>query len=137
MLADVLEARSKEIVQRFAERLYESIASRALNREDVIDSLNQFLDEVVHGIRSDQRSGRSGGVAADSATAAAHGRQRFELGFDVGSVGREYGALRDGIFLVLDESGQAFTVAELRSLSWYLVGGRDEPGGNEREQREA
>jgi len=123
MLADVLEARSKEIVQRFAERLYESIASRALNREDVIDSLNQFLDEVVHGIRSDQRAGRIGVVAADSATAAAHGRQRFELGFDVGSVVREYGALRDVIFLVLDESGQAFTVAELRSLSWYLVGG--------------
>jgi len=123
MLADVLESRSNEIVQRFADRLYESIASEAMERDDVIDSLKQFLGEVVHGIRTDQQVGRIGAVSADSATAAEHGKQRYGLGFDVGSVVREYGALRDVIFLVLDESGHLFTVTELRSLSWYLVGG--------------
>jgi signal transduction histidine kinase len=122
-LADVLEARSEEIVQRFAERLYESIASTALRREDVIDSLKDFLQELIEGIRIDQRQGRVGAVTSESLTARAHGRQRFELGFDMGSVVREYGALRDVIFVALDESGDTFTVAELRSLSWYLVGG--------------
>jgi len=122
-LADVLEERSDEIVQRFADRLYESIASTSLHREDVIDSLNQFLHEVVRGIRADGQAGRIGAVTADSATARAHGDQRFRLGFDMGAVVREYGALRDVIFLTLDESGGTFTVDELRSLSWYLVGG--------------
>jgi len=122
-LADVLEERSDEIVQRFADRLYESIASTSLDREDVIDSLNQFLHEVVRGIRADREAGRIGAVTADSTTARAHGDQRFRLGFDMGAVVREYGALRDVIFLTLDESGATFTVDELRSLSWYLVGG--------------
>lgn len=122
-LADVLEERSDEIVQRFADRLYESIASTSLNREDVIDSLNQFLGEVVRGIRADGEARRIGAVTAESATARAHGSQRFRLGFDMGAVVREYGALRDVIFVTLDESGQTFTVDELRSLSWYLVGG--------------
>jgi signal transduction histidine kinase len=122
-LADVLEERSEEIVQRFAERLYESIASESLNRDDVIDSLSDFLGEVVRGIRADEEAGRIGAVASDSATARAHGGQRFRLGFDMGAVVREYGALRDVIFVTLDESGHVFTVDELRSLSWYLVGG--------------
>jgi len=122
-LADVLEARSAEIVQRFADRLYESIASTSLDRDAVIDSLNQFLGEVIRGIRADRQAGRIGAVSTDSATAREHGGQRFRLGFDMGSVVREYGALRDVIFVTLDESGYTFTLDELRSLSWYLVGG--------------
>ena len=122
-LADVLEARAEEIVQRFADRLYESIASTSLKREDVIDSLREFLGEVISGIRADQENRRIGALSAESLTAREHGRQRFQLGFDMGSVVREYGALRDVIFLTLDESAQPFTVDELRSLSWYLVGG--------------
>jgi signal transduction histidine kinase len=122
-LADVLQARRDDIVQRFADRLYELIASTALRRDDVIDSLSDFLDELIDGIRADQERGRLGAATTDSPTARAHGRQRFELGFDIGAIVREYGALRDVIFIVMEESGAAFTVAEMRSLSWYLVGG--------------
>jgi len=123
MLADVLESRAEEIVQRFADRLYQIVASRALDRDDVIDSLRGFLHEVIQGIRADQQSGRVGTASADSPTARAHGQQRFALGFDVASIVREYGALRDVIFVAMEESGEAFSVAEMRSLSWYLVGG--------------
>lgn len=123
MLADVLEARLEDIVQRFADRLYASVASTALQREDVIDSLRGFLHEVIHGLRADQQAGQVGAMTADSTTARAHGRQRFELGFDVGAIVREYGALRDVIFVFMEESGESFTVAEMRSLSFYLVGG--------------
>jgi signal transduction histidine kinase len=136
-LADVLEGRAETIVQRFADALYQSIASTALDREAVIDSLRDFLHEMIDGVRADQDQGRVGAVRADSQTARAHGGQRFQLGFDMGSVIREYGALRDIIFVAMEESGQAFTVAEMRSLSWYLVGGIAEAATKYAQDRDA
>jgi len=73
-LADVLNERRDEIVGRFADRLYELIASTALKREDVIDSLAEFLDEVIAGIRADQARGKLATTTTDSPTARAHGR---------------------------------------------------------------
>jgi len=136
-LADVLQARRDEIVGRFADRLYQLIASSALRREDVIDSLAEFLDEVIAGIRADQERGQIGTSTTDSPTARAHGRQRFELGFDIGAMVREYGALRDVLFVVMEESGEAFTVAEVRSLSWYLVGGIADAASKYAQERDA
>ncbi|HEY8927400.1 MAG TPA: HAMP domain-containing sensor histidine kinase [Polyangia bacterium] len=136
-LADVLQARRDEIVERFADRLYQLIASSALRREDVIDSLGDFLDEVIAGIRVDQQRGQLGVATTDSPTARAHGRQRFELGFDIGAMVREYGALRDVLFLVMEESGAVFTVAEVRSLSWYLVGGIANAASKYAQERDA
>lgn len=136
-LADVLERRAENIVQRFADSLYQSIASKALDRDAVIDSLREFLHEVIHGIRADEVEGRVGAVRADSQTAREHGRQRFQLGFDVGSVIREYGALRDIIFVTMEESAEIFNVAEMRSLSWYLVGGIADAATKYAQERDA
>jgi signal transduction histidine kinase len=137
ILAKVLETRAEDIAQRFADRLYQSIASTALDRDTVIDSLRDFLHEIVAGLRADETDGRVGAVRADSLTAREHGRQRFQLGFDVGSVIREYGALRDIIFLTMEESGEAFTVAEMRSLSWYLVAGIADAATKYAQERDA
>ena len=136
-LAEVLDEHIEEIVQRFADRLYQSIAATALEREAVIDSLRDFLKELVGGLRADENARRVGAVRADSPTAREHGRQRFQLGFDVGSVVREYGTLRDIVLEIVEESGQAFTVAEMRSLSWYLIGGIADAATKYAQERDA
>jgi hypothetical protein len=123
-LADLMEAKREEIARRYTARLDERLAATALDAAAVADSVREFVDELVAGLRREVGRGEAHTPDAPrSPTAAEHGGQRFGLGFDLGSLVRDYGSLRDVLFQVVEESGQTPSVSELRVLSKYLIGG--------------
>lgn len=113
--ADVIEERCDEIVRRFvaADRL--DGAATSLSDEAVADSLRDFLGELAAALRS------SHAPLARSASATDHGAQRFNLGWDVGTVVREYALLRDLLFDLAEESGCVVTALEMRVLATFLI----------------
>ena len=113
--ADVVELRRDEIVRRFvaADRL--EGAATSLSDEVVADSLRDFLAELVAALRAERAPmGRS-------ASAIEHGAQRFNLGYDVGSVVREYAIVRDLLFDLAEESGVSVMTSEMRFMSKFLI----------------
>ena len=113
----LIEERRDEIVRRFvaADRL--DGAATSLSDEVVANSLRDFLGELVTALRiAHTPSGRS-------ASATEHGAQRFNLGYDVGSIVREYALVRDVLFDLADESGGAVTPLEMRLLEKFLIHG--------------
>jgi hypothetical protein len=121
-LADLIEARVEEITQRWADQLFATGVPEAVRRADVIDSLPAYLRELVEALRREQGFQSKLHRVEVSSIAKGHGRQRFSLGYDVGAMVREYGALRDVLFQIMEETGFAASVRELRVLSKYLIG---------------
>ncbi len=97
-LADLIERYTEEISQRFAVRSKETFVAQSLDDEQVIDSLRDFLDEIVRGLRAEETQSAPQGNPPRSEGASKHGKQRFELGFDFAVVVREYGSIRDILF---------------------------------------
>lgn len=122
-LARILHVQRESIVQRFADRIFETTDLPPLQREDVINSLRAFLSELVAALADEQPSDPLELPADPIASAIEHGGQRFSLGYDIGTVVREYGALRDILFLVMEESGETFTFREMRTVSKFFIGG--------------
>jgi signal transduction histidine kinase len=120
-LATLLRERREEIVQRFVERARSVGASEALPREDIIDSLREYLDELAARVSRDSASGPPPPVSR-SAVAASHGEQRFLSGYDIGAVVREYSALRELLCDVIEEDGR-LSFGEVRVLFKHLVSG--------------
>ncbi|HUS65338.1 MAG TPA: sensor histidine kinase [Kofleriaceae bacterium] len=103
-LVELLRRRRDTIVERWVARMRDALAPRSLDRGDLINSLEEFLlrlgEAVVHELE-----GSADGVSHAARIAREHGRQRFELGYDLASTIREYGILRDVLFEVADEQG--------------------------------
>ena len=122
-LARILHVERESVVQRFADRIFQTTDVPAVAREDVINSLREFLAELVAALEDEQPSDPLEMPADPIASAIEHGGQRFLLGYDIGALVREYGALRDILFLVMEESGEAFTFREMRTVSKFFIGG--------------
>jgi hypothetical protein len=120
-LAEFLEARREAITQRWADMLFATGVPPSVDREAVIDNLRDFIDELTAALRREQGFHQHTQTAEASAIAKGHGKQRFGMGYDIGAVIREYGTLRDLLFEMMDESGLAPSVRELRVLSKYLI----------------
>jgi hypothetical protein len=118
-----MEAQRETIVQRWADALFATGVPQSVRREEVINSLREFIDELAEGLRREQGFHQHTHTAEVSAVAKGHGKQRFDMGYDIGAVIREYGALRDLLFLMIEESGLSPSVRELRVLSKYLIAG--------------
>ena len=122
-LADMMERRREDIAQRWADQLYTVGVPESVKREDVIDNLREFLTELVEGLRREHGFHQHSHTTETSALAKGHGKQRFHMGYDLGAVIREYGGLRDLLFQLVEESGVAPSIREMRVLSKYLIGG--------------
>ena len=89
LLAKVLNERSDAIARRWIERVRGHLsAGRALDEEEVLDSLHAFLDEVIAALEAGIPLPETG-----TAVAQAHGAQREILERDIADVVREYGLL--------------------------------------------
>jgi signal transduction histidine kinase len=119
-LADLIDGRTEEIVNRFADRIYASAAAVSLPREEIIDSLREFLAELSAALRAGARRAREAG--ATSLPAQQHGLQRFHLGYEVTALIREYGTIPELLFELVDEHRIEVTVPELRALSQFVIG---------------
>ena len=122
-LADILETRRDEVVERWSDQLFATGMPESLQREDVIDNMRPFLDELIEELRREPGFQQHPHTAGASAISKGHGQQRFNLGYDLGALIREYGTLRDVIFQIIEEASGTPSVHELRILSKYLING--------------
>jgi hypothetical protein len=121
-LGDFIEAERERIVQRWADQLYATTAPTSLNREDVIDSAREMLDELVTALRGEDGFHQHSQTAMASAIAKGHGGQRFALGYEITAMIREYGTLRDVLYQMIEEFNLSPGVREFRVLSKYITG---------------
>ena len=112
-LSELIAQRRDEIVERFVARTKAQSAAEALPDDHVSNSLGEFLDELVAAVKREE-PGRS-------ASAIRHGEQRFNLGYEIGAVVREYGVLRDLLYDVVEESGVSVSVGEMRRLAHFFI----------------
>jgi signal transduction histidine kinase len=99
-------------------------------RLELVDHLPTFLDEVAEALRLRSSPDRS-------PTAAEHGVQRLGLGFNVDSVVREYGALRECIVETADEERITIRDRERDVLSDCVITGIAGAVSEYQRQREA
>jgi signal transduction histidine kinase len=121
-LAQLLERNRENLAQRFADRASTEVASRALDREQLIDSLRDFIDEIARAVGGEGGSG-DGTAVRQSAAATDHGKQRLGIGYDISGLIREYDSLQDEILGLVETSGYQPSIQEMRVLTRQLVGG--------------
>lgn len=136
-LANVIQARREDISQRWADQLFDEGVPESVQREDVLDSVREFLDAITAGLRTDQGFEQHPDTAEASGIAKGHGKQRFSLGYDLAAMVREYGTLRDVLFQVVEEAGATPSVRDLSVLSKYLIGGIADAAAQYALEREA
>jgi signal transduction histidine kinase len=137
-LRELLATRREDILRRFVDDVRESdIGTATIAPPLLLDGLPNFLDHVIGALGDPSPTlttdaARSG----PAATARDHGLQRWELGYDVRELVREYGILRDVILGLLMESGESIDMAEYRVLSRYISQGVAEAVGRFSEERD-
>jgi sigma-B regulation protein RsbU (phosphoserine phosphatase) len=114
-LADLLDARRSEIVDRWTVRVQSAAAGRTLSKPEIADDLPGFLTGLVAMLRA---GGDAETAAADYARR--HGTQRFPLGFTIEAVVSEHAMLTEVILDVAAEAGQPLTLDEVRSLNRHI-----------------
>src|ERR1051325_11134399 len=114
-LADLLDARRTEIVDRWTVRVRSAAGGRTLSKPEIADDLPGFLTGLVAMLRAGLDAER---VAADHARR--HGTPRFRLGFPIEAVVSEHAMLTEVILDVAAEAGQPLTLDEVRSLNRHI-----------------
>lgn len=111
-LADLLALRRNDIVERFVHAMREAgFSSDDTTRSELILDIPFFLADLEETLRRTQADARFEPPA--STTARAHGRARYRLGFDLGSLVREYGLLRQCVVDTAAENDVMLSRAEL------------------------
>ena len=103
-LADVLEQRLEEVLQRWTHRVREGLSPGARTRSELRDHLQDYLQQLVAMLRQDRREEEELSPSARS-VAREHGQQRLHLGFDLETLVREYGVLRECILDLVEDTG--------------------------------
>lgn len=117
-LARQLGALRGEIIQSWLRRMRTTVAPANLPREQLLDSLPEFLEELSTALSGEVDAKlESAAPIFDSATAQQHARQRLDLGLDTIFIIREYGVLRDCIFSAFEEAAAPLNSRDSRLLS--------------------
>ncbi|MGZ3461493.1 MAG: PAS domain-containing protein, partial [Archangium sp.] len=120
-LAEVLERRHEDIIQRWLERLREGVAPGPRTEAELEDHIGNYLWEMARVLRQHEASGGEAPVPEWSPVAREHGGQRLRIGFDVQTLVREYHVLRECILDLVEETGVRVTLGEVRALTAYVT----------------
>jgi signal transduction histidine kinase len=113
----IIEENVDRIIARFAAAVHEAeLPSRNISREEIVDKLGRFLAVMAATVKA----GKDAAPASIDA-ATEHGRQRWHEGYDLKSVVREYGLIRQIVLEVLEaNSDEPRTMQELEGLTRFL-----------------
>ena len=120
-LAQVLEERSTEILQRWVERVRVYVAPGGESHPELQDGLPVFLRQLVSTLRGESRTDRTSPEAGVNPVGREHGAQRFHLGFSLGAVVREYGLFRDVLLDLIEEEQLPVSLGEVRLLTNFVA----------------
>ncbi|WP_237244795.1 MULTISPECIES: PAS domain-containing protein [Sorangium] len=111
-LSTLIRTRREAIIERFVGELRRrSAVARDLPKPLLINSLPTFLDEVAASLEKGAPTNGSDEAARE------HGEARWENGFDLDVMVREYSVLRRSILRELHEAGVAPSLSDLEALS--------------------
>ena len=119
-LADVLETRHEELIQRWTERLREGLAPRPRTQAELEDHIGEYLWEMARVLRQQMVPGAPP-MPEWLPVAREHGGQRLRIGFDVQALVREYHMLRECILDLVEETGVRVTLGEVRALTAFIT----------------
>lgn len=119
-LDEILSNHRDELMERWKQRVAGTVSPQALPAPEIVDSLPQFLEQLIEALRQARSATPEDPALDHSEVAADHGLQRFRAGFSVQSVVREYGILRECIFDLIAATGIDLAVKEMRVLSRAL-----------------
>jgi hypothetical protein len=119
-LHEILTAKRDEILRCYCDQVIAIVAPNVVSREDILDHMPPFFDNAIAEL---QHRARAPGADRGEQIAVQHGVQRFEIGFDIDALVRDYGLLNKCILDVLGQAGASASVAEHRVLSDFLIEG--------------
>lgn len=130
------------IVSEWILRIQTSEIAPALPSAELRDHVPLFIDEIVRALRdnagpSGSTEGADPAALGSSPSAAEHGGQRLRLGFELGAVVREYGALRDVIVEGAAAAGVPLSAREYQVLFSCVITGIAEAVSEYARQRNA
>jgi signal transduction histidine kinase/ActR/RegA family two-component response regulator len=105
-LGQLILERRDEIISRFVEASRsEELSPPGLARSLLVDHIPIFLEEVAQDLAGADQPQLNPEGADQSASARKHGEQRWNLGYDLEAVLREYGILRGAILETAKAAG--------------------------------
>ncbi|MDB4946969.1 MAG: Chemotaxis protein methyltransferase CheR [Labilithrix sp.] len=116
----ILRERRDAIVRRYVGELRaQGMPPAETSRTNLTDHIPSFLDDVVRelGADADDAAHVPGERSHINTTARQHGVQRWELGFDLGVLVREYGVLRRCILMEAKDAGIGVSIDEFDRLA--------------------
>jgi signal transduction histidine kinase len=120
-LASLLERSREQIASRFVVEVERrGLSPSGVPRTQLRDHVPRFIAEIAAKLRDSRAAGSSEHDLDVSATARGHGEQRWQLGYDLDGLIREYGVLRRCILDALDAAGARPSIRELEVVSTYL-----------------
>jgi signal transduction histidine kinase len=115
-LHQVIRENARQIVERFVAEVEKcDLPSRSMSREEIVDHLYGYLEEMAQAIESHESE-----PSTESTTAKEHGEQRWYAGYELRGVIREYHLLRQVIFQIVEALGVHPTIREFESLTQFL-----------------
>jgi PAS domain S-box-containing protein len=122
-LAELLESRREDILQRWLESARHHLPAERLSRPELVNGLPDFLDEVAFALRRPVPMEEMAPSPGVTHMASEHGKQRFRVGASINAVVREYGLLRSVLFDFMEETGCPVRLSELRVLTQAITTG--------------
>ncbi len=114
-LSGLLQHRRREVIDRFvAAARDQHLPPEGATRKVIIDHMNLFLDGCVEWLEGESiRNSRS----IEIVSARLHGSGRWAVGYDLKSLVREYGVLRDCILALILEHGLDVGLVEFNQFA--------------------
>lgn len=116
----LVESRDEIVVAFVAQIQDKELSPEGVPRSLIVDHIPSFIDEIVGELRRLGEVRFSHEAQDTSKTARQHGEQRWNIGYDLDAVIREYGVLRHCILDCAKRAGIAITIDEFDVLAKCL-----------------
>ncbi len=113
---EFIDAQRGVIIERWLHGMAALVAPGKHTREELVDSLPLFLEELSGALRQLDGTPGDSRLPGQSRVAQEHGQQRLRLGLNVGVIVREYALLREVLLALLTEAGMNLTEPHVRLL---------------------
>jgi len=120
-LQELLSDHRDQILARFVREVErKDLPPPGLSHSVLVDHIPLFLDEIAAELSRADGGRPSLEVMELSFTARQHGGQRWQMGYDLPAVVREYGVLQHAVWETARASGIVFSIDESDLLARYL-----------------
>ncbi|HVV52483.1 MAG TPA: HAMP domain-containing sensor histidine kinase [Polyangia bacterium] len=113
-MAAVIAAEKTNLIARWRERVRGTLDPTFAPTEQILDSLPGFIDELIARLEAGESSPSDAAIARTRAIGISHGAERFKVGFNMGTVIREYALLQNCLLDLFHERQLSLDVDQLR-----------------------